>query len=122
MVGLLAELHLTSFRAIHRILNLLTSDTFYNAYVRLPDANTPLASEIEDYIHSSKVAKDQLMELIWMPLFQMMQLHVTVIERVACHRMSLLPAHRICDLHIFSVVGRAVLLTGTFTKMLDKVT
>ena len=36
------------FRAIHRILNLLTSDAFYNSYVQLPDANTPLASEIRD--------------------------------------------------------------------------
>ena len=35
-------------RAIHRILNLLTSDVFYNSYVKLPDANTPLASEIQD--------------------------------------------------------------------------
>ena len=35
-------------RAIHRILNLLTSDVFYNSYVKVPDANTPLASEIRD--------------------------------------------------------------------------
>ena len=35
-------------RAIHHILNLLTSDVFYNSYVKLPDANTPLASEIWD--------------------------------------------------------------------------
>jgi hypothetical protein len=36
------------YRAIHRILNLLTSEAFYNSYVKLPDADTPLASEISD--------------------------------------------------------------------------
>jgi len=36
------------FRVVHRILNLLTSKTFYNTYVQLPTADTPLASEIKD--------------------------------------------------------------------------
>ncbi|KAJ8597533.1 hypothetical protein M405DRAFT_717034, partial [Rhizopogon salebrosus TDB-379] len=38
----------TLTKSIHYILDLLTSDTFYHAYVQLPNANTPLASEIED--------------------------------------------------------------------------
>jgi hypothetical protein len=40
--------HLIVFRIIHRILNLLTSSTFYNTYIQLPNADTPLASEILD--------------------------------------------------------------------------
>ncbi|KAG1860751.1 hypothetical protein F4604DRAFT_1527134, partial [Suillus subluteus] len=38
----------TLTKAIHCILDLLTSDNLYNTYVQLPDANTPLALEIED--------------------------------------------------------------------------
>ena len=42
------KLELIYCRAIHRILNLLTSEAFYNSYVKLPTADTPLASEIRD--------------------------------------------------------------------------
>jgi hypothetical protein len=35
-------------RAIHVILNLLTSEAFYNQYIKLPDANTPLSPSIQN--------------------------------------------------------------------------
>ena len=47
-----------SCRIIHWILNLLTSDTFYNSYVRLPDADTPLASEIRNNLKLYPFFKD----------------------------------------------------------------
>lgn len=36
------------YRAIHHILDLLTSKAFYNVYVRLPDEHTPLSDEIRN--------------------------------------------------------------------------
>jgi hypothetical protein len=40
--------HLIVFRILHCILNLLMSSSFYDTYVQLPNADTLLASEIQD--------------------------------------------------------------------------
>ena len=50
--------HLIVFRIIHCILNLLTSSSFYNTYVQLPNADTPLASEIQDNLKLYPFFKD----------------------------------------------------------------
>lgn len=40
--------HIGYARAIHRILDIVTSDAFYDEYVRLPDSDAPVPDEIRN--------------------------------------------------------------------------
>ena len=112
--------HMVSLRVIYWILDIVTSEAFYNRYVKPPPNRTP--SEIRD---NSKLSLSSLivkvLEIVPILIYLYLTMLFLTIEtgKVAYHRMSLLLAYLTYASHIFSVAGRAVQQMELYIRMLE---